>query len=102
MMNQDDFYQELAKLFTESWRHDGNCNGVWLDIFTELEYEDYAKRVCEDCPVRFECLNAAIRDRDKFVRGGFNYSERQSLVNHQNRYNQYFEYDINGKALQAL
>lgn len=68
------------------WRTDAGCRpeddgvGVWLtDLFySELRIDELrAKRICEECLVRPECLEWALATNEKFgVWGGLTARER--------------------------
>lgn len=44
-------------------------------------FEAQAKAICAACPVRADCLDAALRDEERWgIRGGMTYMERRKVV----------------------
>ncbi len=70
----------------ESWKADGACSGLptiwWYQNVKEPnEPERRARKICEGCPVRRECLEYALRNREKDgVWGGLNTDDRDAEV----------------------
>jgi len=68
-----------------SWRDDALCTGLYKTMdFHSRKARDVAaaKAVCQDCPVRSECLEEALlwpRYQDQGVRGGLSEGERVRL-----------------------
>jgi WhiB family redox-sensing transcriptional regulator len=79
-----------ARLLTRDydWRDDANCRTTDPEIFFPsgrggqvAEMERQAKKVCGRCPVREECLDAALEDGDYTgVRGGLTEAERRGMI----------------------
>jgi hypothetical protein len=90
----DDFYSALAELFTARWRDHALCADYDLELFSDDERVKYAKRICNDCPVKIECLDSALYYNDGFVRGGLTESERNSVELHRKRHLAALRYDI--------
>jgi WhiB family redox-sensing transcriptional regulator len=72
----------------ESWRRLAACRTADPDLFfpvgtgaPALEQAEDAKRVCQACPVREECLRWAMEDSRQVtgVWGGLREDERRSL-----------------------
>ncbi len=67
-----------------AWRADANCKGLYrhINFFPtgrKDESQDAALALCEDCPVRRECLDDALlypSIMDKGIRGGMTEDER--------------------------
>lgn len=69
-----------------AWIRDAACGGMDVNEF----FPDggapstRAVRVCNACPVRFECLGWALDNREEFgLWGGLTPSQRQRLTVHQ-------------------
>lgn len=70
------------------WYERAKCAGLALGPFFSGKPADirYAKRVCEDCPVRLACLDEALgRDRQWGVWGGLSAPERELLLRDRER-----------------
>lgn len=71
---------------TTDWRLDAACWSMAheqgsFDIFFEEDRAQEAKRICQDCNVRFECLDSAISEHEYYgIRGGMTPKERVSLA----------------------
>lgn len=67
----------------ERWWDLAACRGMATDLFFpgRGDYDVYeAKRVCAGCPVRAECLEEALAQREVFgVWGGLSERERRSI-----------------------
>jgi WhiB family redox-sensing transcriptional regulator len=66
----------------KAWMQDAACRGADPELFFpvrgETTYE--AKAVCAGCPVRFECLEYALRHSERFgIWGGLGERERRRL-----------------------
>lgn len=67
-----------------AWLHDASCrdNGdgnLALFFSKEKELIKLAKKICFDCPVRHECLEEAMKNRDEAgTWGGLTESERRT------------------------
>jgi len=70
------------------WRDDATCRTVDPELFFPsghgsqvTEMEEQAKKVCAVCPVREECLDAALEAGDYTgVRGGLTAKERRGMI----------------------
>lgn len=67
-----------------SWSRWGACRGMDPDFFFPTESDDTgletAKRVCASCPVRVDCLDYAMVNRERLgVWGGLSESERSGV-----------------------
>lgn len=65
-----------------SWYGQASCEDMGPDIFFSHDprKENFAKFICSLCPVRKECLRAAMRFRSmRGVWGGYTYEERVAL-----------------------
>lgn len=80
-----------------AWRTQASCRGMsdlFFPVFNESTpafdlREARCKAVCAVCPVRRECLDWALKDRDEgidLVLGGFSYHERLVMMNRKNRH----------------
>lgn len=75
----------MIEIDVEDWTAGAACRGMAnetgsFDLFFEEELEAQAKRVCQGCSVRIECLGDAIAHHDwNGVRGGLNPKERESM-----------------------
>lgn len=65
-----------------SWAERGACRDVDPDtLFVPGAAQHRAKRVCDACPVRTECLAEALDNRMEFgIWGGLTERERRSLL----------------------
>lgn len=69
------------------WRHEAACYGEDLDLFFPVGVAgpavwqvSRAKAICEDCPVRAQCLEYALRTgQDHGIWGGLTPQERREL-----------------------
>jgi WhiB family transcriptional regulator, redox-sensing transcriptional regulator len=73
------------------WADQAACRGSEAAVFypaeslerkeERLEREMTAKRICQGCPVREECLEAALTRRETYgIWGGYNEMERRALL----------------------
>lgn len=66
-----------------SWHAQAACRGVDVDLFfptAAQEGAEAAKAICEGCPVRVECLEAALERREEHgVWGGTTVEERTRI-----------------------
>jgi WhiB family redox-sensing transcriptional regulator len=78
------------------WQHRAGCRGEDAEMFFAPNYferkeekedrEVQAKTICARCPVRDECLEYALRNREPHgIWGGLNESERKSLIRSRER-----------------
>jgi WhiB family redox-sensing transcriptional regulator len=71
----------------EEWRHDAACANEGTDLFfpvgesgSALVQAEQAKLICRRCPVRDDCLQFALTNREDFgVWGGLSEAERRAL-----------------------
>jgi len=63
------------------WHHWAACKGETEAFFSyDEETVAHARAICEGCPVRQECLQTALADRNLFgVWGGTTEAERRRL-----------------------
>ena len=62
------------------WMRDGKCRGIDPAEFFPSDGlgVDRARRVCDDCPVRAECLEYALANDERFgIWGGMSERERR-------------------------
>lgn len=67
---------------TEPWMDFSLCKEIGGDVFFPEKGESTkpAKRVCQACPVRSECLEYALRNDERFgIWGGLSEQERRKL-----------------------
>lgn len=65
------------------WSKNAACRGLDPDLFFPVKGEktDEAKAVCEDCPVQEECLEYAVKKREKHgIWGGASERERRKII----------------------
>lgn len=65
------------------WKDLGNCVGRETDIFfpeNDRWAEQRAKAICEDCPVRGQCLDVALHQGDVGIWGGTTERERKKIM----------------------
>jgi WhiB family redox-sensing transcriptional regulator len=78
------------------WQYRAACRGEDAEIFFAPNYferkeekearEAQAKAICARCPVRPECLEYALRNREPHgIWGGLNESERKALIRNRER-----------------
>ncbi len=68
--------------FEENWKLDGLCNQTDPEVFFPERNESpkEAKRICATCPVREECLESALKNKEQFgIWGGTTARERSKL-----------------------
>ena len=63
------------------WRERAVCRGMEKDLFFNSRATNYVRTVCWRCPVRLDCLEAALEE-ERFgpafgVRGGMDPDERK-------------------------
>ncbi len=77
--------------YAEQWQRMASCKGPHADLFyppntTERREEKAnreadAKSICNDCPVKVECLDYAIAINETYgIWGGLNELERKNLT----------------------
>jgi WhiB family redox-sensing transcriptional regulator len=78
------------------WQYRAACRGEDAEMFFAPNYferkeekdarEAQAKGICARCPVRDECLEYALRNREPHgIWGGLNESERKALIRSRER-----------------
>ena len=78
------------------WQYDAACRGEDSDLFFAPNYferkeekearEDKARAICARCPVREECLDYALRNREPHgIWGGLNEIERKAIIRERER-----------------
>ena len=78
------------------WQYRASCRGEDAEMFFAPNYferkeekdarEDQAKALCVRCPVRIECLEYALRNREPHgIWGGLNEAERKALIRERER-----------------
>ena len=71
---------------TQPWRLEADCTSVGLEAFyvDETEFYDFTrlKKVCDGCPVKYQCLDDAIENNDvRFgFRGGLSAKGRRNIM----------------------
>jgi WhiB family redox-sensing transcriptional regulator len=73
----------VQNLIGNRWRAQASCREVNTNVFYPLKYDDTEtpKKICAVCAVRQECLEEAIRNREKEgIWGGMTYKERRAYV----------------------
>lgn len=67
----------------EAWQDDAACKGVDPDLMVPWHQDSVAadaKAVCAECPVKKQCLDFAMRNREEWgIWGGLNPAERRAL-----------------------
>lgn len=62
------------------WREHAKCAGRG-DLFFDDLYEQQAKAICADCPVREQCLEHALRTPEQYgIWGGMTPRERRRMT----------------------
>lgn len=67
----------------EEWRNQAACNGVPTRLFFAEKGSGVAeaKIICKACPVRTDCLETALRNRERIgVWGGLTPKERRRVL----------------------
>jgi WhiB family redox-sensing transcriptional regulator len=77
-------YAEIHALTPEDWRAEAACRSLPTEWWyphdgMHHKYTVRARSVCERCPVREECLIAALRRNEDGIWGGYNIKERRRL-----------------------
>ena len=71
----------MTVMFREDWAVAANCRGTGDVLFAEGAAQRRVRILCEDCPVRRECLAEALDDRIEWgVWGGMTERERRALL----------------------
>ncbi len=67
--------------FREDWAADARCRGTGDVLFVEGAAQRRVRVLCEDCPVRRECLAEALDNHMEWgVWGGMTERERRALL----------------------
>lgn len=67
----------------EEWFDDGT---IWEAFGDTSEYYDEARTICARCPVREECLNHALAEKERFAMwGGLTPIERRRIERRERR-----------------
>jgi WhiB family transcriptional regulator, redox-sensing transcriptional regulator len=66
------------------WHQQAACRGAGVDAFVlspaKGTWSEYNRELCEDCPVRQECLETALANRElQGLWGGTTFDERQRM-----------------------
>jgi WhiB family redox-sensing transcriptional regulator len=72
----------LTPVNTAPWLDEAACKGMDPELFFPDRGDPtrYAKAVCADCPVKYDCLRAALEERERFgIWGGMSERERRIL-----------------------
>ncbi len=71
----------MTVMFREDWAVAANCRGTGDVLFAEGAAQRRVRILCEDCPVRRECLAEALDGRMEWgVWGGLTERERRALL----------------------
>lgn len=89
-----DFWTQFGATFTDEWRDHAACLDIDEDIFFEEEYEEQANRICNQCPVFYECLEDAIFYDDSEGFRALSAKGRNSIIMHRKRTIKAFKYDL--------
>ena len=72
----------------ETWMQRAACQGLDVELFYSTNDADVreAVRVCRSCPVRMECLQAAMSTAEIFgVWGGMHEGHRRRIIRREQR-----------------
>lgn len=77
--------EPLTILAFEEWMKKSVCTDIDPELFYPTMGDSTtsraAKRICQDCPVRDECLALAVKNREMFgIWGGMSYPERRKFA----------------------
>lgn len=75
-------------LATGTWQQDAACRDAEPDVFFSTAEGDReeAMRLCASCPVRLECLEHALENREAYgIWGGTDEQERKRLLRRRRR-----------------
>jgi len=78
-----DLYVDNSSIINESWSKLGNCFKIDPDVMYPKDDEGIkiAKEICENCPVRAECLATALRNKERYgIWGGLTEPQRTRLA----------------------
>lgn len=78
-----DMVVHLLAEVSQEWRESAACRDAGNpDLWFSSDYyeQQSAKRICEECPVRVECLEFAVTTRQDFgIWGGTSPGEREKI-----------------------
>ena len=66
-----------------TWYTSARCKGIDPEIFYPISEDegDEAKAICTDCPVRLQCLEFALANRERDgIWGGATEKERRRII----------------------
>ncbi len=66
-----------------TWYNQARCKGIDPEIFYPISEDegDEAKNICGDCPVRLQCLEFALANRERDgIWGGATEKERRRII----------------------
>jgi WhiB family transcriptional regulator, redox-sensing transcriptional regulator len=66
-----------------TWYNQARCKGIDPEIFYPISEDegDEAKTICGDCPVRLQCLEFALANRERDgIWGGATEKERRRII----------------------
>ena len=72
----------------DSWVQRAACRGLDVEMFYSTDESDVrdAVRICRACPVRMECLSAAMHGGELFgVWGGMHEGHRRRIIRREQR-----------------
>lgn len=71
----------MTVAYREDWAVDARCRGTGDVLFVEGAAQRRVRVLCEDCPVRLECLAEALDNNMEWgVWGGMTERERRALL----------------------
>jgi WhiB family redox-sensing transcriptional regulator len=71
----------MTVMYREDWATAANCRGTGDVLFAQGAAQRRVRVICDDCPVRRECLAEALDDRIEWgVWGGMTERERRALL----------------------
>lgn len=65
------------------WQERAACRDADIDLFFSLDEDDQRRALefCQGCPVRRECLEHAVQEREMYgIWGGMQESERRAII----------------------
>jgi WhiB family redox-sensing transcriptional regulator len=79
-------FRQLPVVVDDDWKDRGLCREIDPELFFPEKGGSTreAKKICESCEVRPECLDAALANAERFgIWGGLSERERQALLRKQ-------------------
>lgn len=79
----------LPLVMPGDWHEHANCKDLEVDVFFSLDEEDQREALarCNGCPVRAQCLEYAVDNREQYgIWGGTREQERRRLMRDRRRY----------------